>query len=125
MLWDKIAVSMPPLHERVALPPPLDVATARSYEGERMIKLPPVVCESVTRTLVAFIWRTSAREPVAIVSVVAGDDKVTDSAVAKFNGAAWAVAMEKKHKSPPKAMRNELRLLRRAIKRKVLLYAYL
>ena len=107
---------MPPLHERIALPPPLDVATARSYEGERMIKLPPVACESVTRTLVAFIWRTSAREPVAIVSVVAGDDKVTDSAVAKFNGAAWAVAMDKRHQAPLTAMRNNLRLLRRVIK---------
>ena len=115
VLWDKVAVSMPPLQERATLPPPLDVATERSYDGERMMKLPPVVCESVTTTLVAFIWRTSATEPVAIVSVVAGDDKVTDSAVAKFSGAAWAVAIAKIHHAPLTAMRNKLRLLKRAL----------
>src|ERR1019366_1075079 len=120
VLWDKAAVSMPPLQEWATLPPPLDVATERSYEGESRVKLPPVVCESVTRTLVAFTWRTSAKEPVAIVSVVAGDEKVTDSAVAKFNGAAWAVAMDKRHQAPLTAMRNKLRLLKRGIRRKVL-----
>src|ERR1035441_9340474 len=90
------------------LPPPLDVATERSYEGESMIKVPPVVCESVTETLVAFTCRTSATEPVAIVSVVVGDDKVTDSAVGKLSGAAFAVAMDKRHQAPIKAEERRL-----------------
>src|SRR5450759_1952405 len=116
VLWDKVAVSTPPLQDMAKLPPPLDVATDRSYEGESMMKVPPVVCERVTNTLVALTWRASATEPVAIVSVVAEDDKVTDSAVGKLSGAAWAVAIDKRHQAPLKAMRNELWLLRRAIK---------
>jgi hypothetical protein len=88
VLWDRVAVSMPPLHDIFALPPPLEVATERSYEGERSVKLPLVVCESVTKTLVVFAVNASATEPVAIVSVVGYEESVMDSAVEKFKGAA-------------------------------------
>jgi hypothetical protein len=30
VVWDTVAVSMPSLHEMLTLPPPLEVATARS-----------------------------------------------------------------------------------------------
>ena len=38
-----------------------------------MVKLPPVVCESVTSALVAFTVSASATEPDVIVSVVVGE----------------------------------------------------
>jgi phage terminase large subunit-like protein len=42
------------------------------------------------RVLVAFTPRASATEPVAMVSVVGGEESVIDSAVAKLSGAAYA-----------------------------------
>jgi hypothetical protein len=54
------------------------------------MKLPPVVSESMTKTLVAFTPKASATEPVAIASVIGGEEIVTDSAVAKLSGAAYA-----------------------------------
>lgn len=53
------------------------------------MKVPPVEDESVMTTLVAFTCRASAAEPVAIVSVVAGDVIEIDSDVVKLRGAAW------------------------------------
>jgi hypothetical protein len=82
---------MPPLHDIIALPPPVEVATERSYEGDRITKLPPVVCESVTATLVAFTTSPSATELVAMVRVAADEDRVTDSEVKKLRAAARAL----------------------------------
>jgi hypothetical protein len=88
VVWDKVAVSIPPLQDTIALPPLLEVATERSYAGERSVKLPLVVCESVTKTLVVFAVNASATELVAIVSVAEGEESVIDSAVEKLSGAA-------------------------------------
>jgi len=52
------------------------------------MKLPPVVCESVTKTLVVFVVKVSATEPVAMVSIVGYEESVIDSAVENFKGAA-------------------------------------
>ena len=94
VVWDSVAVSMPPLQDTFAIPPALEVATERSYEGDKRVKLPPVVCESVTNTLVAFTVRASAAELVAIVSVVGYEESVIDSAVEKLSWAAeaWKIA---------------------------------
>jgi hypothetical protein len=74
----------------IAVPSPLEVATERSYEGESNVKLPPVVCESVTKTLVAFAVNASTTELVAIVSVVGYEESVICSAVEKLSEAAEA-----------------------------------
>lgn len=81
-------LTTPDVQELAMVPPPLDVAMERSYDGESSVKLPPVEEDTVMRTLVAFICKTSAAEPVAMVSVVAGETVWTDSAVWKLRGAA-------------------------------------
>jgi hypothetical protein len=53
------------------------------------VKLPPVVAESVTATLVAFTWSASAKEPLAIVKVVAGAVSEIVVGALYVRGAAW------------------------------------
>lgn len=55
-----------------------------------IVKLPPVEAAMPTTTLVAFTVRESATEPVAMVSVVEGEVRVTGVAEVKSSGAAWA-----------------------------------
>jgi len=86
-----VVLTTPCVHEVATLPPLLDVATERSYDGEISVKAPPVEDESVTTTLVAFTCSASAAELVATVRVVAGETIDIDSAVAKLSGAAKAV----------------------------------
>jgi hypothetical protein len=93
---------MPCVHEVATVPPGLDVATDKSYDGEIRVKVPPVDDESVTATLVAFTCKTSATEPVAIVSTVAGELRETISAVLKLSGAARATTA---HKPIPRRVR--------------------
>jgi hypothetical protein len=76
------------LQEIVAVPPPLEVATERSYEGDVRIKLPPVELERVTTTLVAFTPRASATEPDVMVRVVEGLVRIMAVLDAKLRGAA-------------------------------------
>jgi hypothetical protein len=52
------------------------------------VKLLPVEDDTVIATLVAFTCKTSAVEPLAIVSVVAGERVWTSSDVWKLSGAA-------------------------------------
>ena len=47
-------LTTPCVHEVATVPPPLDVATDKSYDGEIRVKLPPVELDRVTMTLVAF-----------------------------------------------------------------------
>lgn len=54
------------------------------------MKLPPVVFERLTATLVAFTRSESATEPVATVSVVDGEVSEIVPAVVNVSGAAWA-----------------------------------
>ena len=67
-----------------------------------MVKVPPVDAESVTATLVALTCTTSAVEPVAIMSVVAGDDSEIDAPVAKLIAAAFALPVRMTSPSMPR-----------------------
>jgi hypothetical protein len=88
VVWEIAALSTPDEHEMLTVPPPLEVATARSYEGESSVKLPPVELERVARMLDVAACSASATEPVAMVSVVVGERREVFSAVAKLSGAA-------------------------------------
>lgn len=55
-----------------------------------IVKLPPVEEDMPTTTLEVFTVRESATEPVAMVSVVEGEVRVTGVAEVKSRGAAWA-----------------------------------
>lgn len=79
--WEMIALATPEVQESVSAPPTLELAIVRSYDGEISVKLPPVELDRVTMTFVAFTWRASATEPVAIVKVVAGELRDMVSAV--------------------------------------------
>jgi hypothetical protein len=94
------------LQEVVTVPPGLDVATDKSYDGEIRVKVPPVDDESVTATLVAFTCSASAAEPVAIVRVVAGEIIEIDSAVAKFKDAANTICAAKTIRMIPRIKNN-------------------
>ena len=94
------------LQEVATVPPGLDVATDKSYDGEIRVKVPPVDDESVTATLVAFTCNTSAAEPVAIVRVVAGETIEIDSADEKFKGAANTICAPKAIPMIPRRVEN-------------------
>ena len=70
---ERVTLAVPAVQVRELVPPLLDVAIARLYEGDVNVKLPPVEPDNVMITLVAFTWRESAAEPAAMVSVVEGE----------------------------------------------------
>ena len=94
------------LQEVATVPPGLDVATDKSYDGEIRVKVPPVDDESVTATLVAFTCSTSAADPVAIVRVVAGETIEIDSADEKFKCAANTICAAKAIPMIPRRVEN-------------------
>jgi hypothetical protein len=68
------------------------------------VKVPPVVFEIVTATLVAFTVMASATEPDAIVSVVAGEVRKMFVGAVYVRGAAFAGFAWKPQQSKPRAI---------------------
>jgi hypothetical protein len=70
-----VVLATPDVQLVVTIPPPELVATERPIAADVSEKLPPVVLDSVTATLVAFMVRPSAEEPTTMVNVLLGAER--------------------------------------------------
>jgi len=72
-----LTVITPDVHVVVTFPPPLEVATERSYDADVSENEPPVELERATVSVDEAVLKVSATEPAVMVRVVAGDAKET------------------------------------------------